>query len=249
MNKPILYLIQLTLLIIICSLGACKSTRDLEALQHMPSDELYEAGHKAMQKHFYSDAIDKFEALDAAYPFGVHAKPAQLSLIYAYFKMGDQPSAVATADRFIHLYPRDENVDYAYYMRGLANFNQDRGVFINFFPIDISHRDPGTMREAYDDFSVLVKRFPKSKYTPDANQRMIYLRNLFAENELHAARFHLKRGANVAAANRASFVIENYSQAPQSAEALRILIAANNALGLEQPSQNAQKIKDLNQEK
>ncbi len=247
--KALLYLIQLSLLIIICSLGACKSTRDLEALQHMPSDELYEAGQQAMTKRFYSDAIDKFEALDAAYPFGVHAKPAQLSLMYAYYKMGDQPSAVATADRFIHLYPRDKNVDYAHYMRGLANFEQDRGVFINFFPVDISKRDPGTMREAYDDFSILVKRFPKSKFTPDANQRMIFLRNLFAEHELHAARYYLKRKANVAAANRASFVIENYSPAPQRQEALSILVAANKALELEQPSKNAQKVKDLNQEK
>lgn len=194
--------------------------------------QLFTTGEKAMVAGNFDDAVKYFESLDSQYPFSPYSEQMLLNLIYAYHRAGDNGAASATAKRFIHLYPRARHVDYAYYMKGVANFEQDHGYFTRFLPMDGALRDVTISREAYNDFATFLKRFPRSQYTPDARQRMLYLRNMFARKEIYAARSFFKRKAYVAAANRASNVVTMYSQSPSTPEALAMMVRANRALGL-----------------
>src|SRR6185369_2527857 len=154
----------------------------------------------------YEKAIKLYEKLEARYPYGRYAQQAQLEIAYAYYKDKDVASALAAADRFIKLHPGHPNVDYAYYLKGLANFNDDLGVLGNmaekFTGQDMTERDPKAARESFDAFRDLVTRFPESKYRADSMERMNYLVNSLASHEVHVARYYMKRGAYVAAANR-----------------------------------------------
>lgn len=199
----------------------------------MTAKQLFADSQKAMAKEEYQSAAKRLEALESMYPFSEYAEKAQMDLIYAYYKEDDFASAAATAERFIHLYPRAKNVDYAFYMKGLANFQQVRGTFANVLPIDESWRDPGTQSQAYADFSLLIQRFPNSKYKTNALQRMIYLRNMFAQKELNVAEYYFERKMYVATAERASYLIKNYPQASSAQPALVLLYRANLAMGLQ----------------
>lgn len=194
--------------------------------------QLFTTGEKAMVAGNFKEAIQYFESLDSQYPFSPYSEQMLLNLIYAYHRAEDNGAASATAKRFIHLYPRARHVDYAYYMKGVANFEQDHGYFTRFLPMDGALRDVTLSREAYNDLATFLKRFPRSEYAPDARQRMIYLRNMFARKEIYAARSYFKRQAYVAAINRASNVVTLYSQSPSTPEALAIMVRANRALGL-----------------
>lgn len=231
------------LIIIILFLTACsswwKNDEEYNPYQGMTSKQLYTTAKKSLHQEQYETAAKQFEAMDTLYPFSKYAQTAQLDLIYAYYKKNDFASAAAAADRFIHLYPRSKNVDYAYYMKGLANFQQPRGTFAHQYGIDEAWRDSGTQSQSYTDFATLVERFPNSKYKTDALQRMIYLRNMFAQHELYVAGYYLKRKMYVAAAERASYLLKNYPQAPGAKEALAILHYANKALGLNKSADNA----------
>jgi outer membrane protein assembly factor BamD len=205
----------------------------------MTAKQIFDEAETALVDEDYSKAIRYYEALDAMYPFSEYSQQGMLDSIYAYYKNDDTALAAATADRYIHLYPRSPNVDYAYYMKGLADFEQPRGTLAKVLPLDASYRDPGTQLQAYTDFSVLVSRYPNSRYAPDARQRMVYLRNMFAQSELNVAEFYMQRKMYVAAANRSSYIVENYPQAPQSEKALVILIKADRALHLDQAADDA----------
>ena len=190
---------------LIAIIAGCSSTKDPVAMfQGQSADRIYQGGQRALAKEEYTSATQHFEALDALYPFNANNEQAQLGLMYAYYENDDNASVVATAERFIRLYPRSEHLDYVYYLKGLANFNQDRGWFLRYAYVDLAQRDPGTMEDAYKDFSQIVQQFPNSRYASDARQRMVYLRNLFAGYELQVAKYYMKKGAYVAAANRAS---------------------------------------------
>ena len=220
-------------------LTACmKKTDDdaqvLSAYRGMKEQQLYDYGVAAIRDEDYANAIKRFEALDTLYPFSEHIKQAQLFLIFAHFKMSDYAQAAASAGRFIHVYPRDKDVDYAYYMRGVANFEQERGTFAKFFNLDPAWRDPGTQANAYQDFVELTRLFPNSKYYSDAIKRMTYLRNQFAQRELHVANYYFKRGRYVAALERAKYVIKHYQQAPQAKDALQLAKKVNSILHLNQ---------------
>lgn len=237
---------RITLPVILLSLlllASCKhwwgAEDDDNPFQGMTAQQIYTEAKDYMAKKLYSDAIKRLEALDTLYPFHDNAEQAEIDLIYAYYKKEDYPSTAATAERFIHLYPRASRVDYAYYMKGLANFNQVRGALANVFPMDKSTRDPGTQSQAYSDFATLVQKFPKSRYTPNALQRMIYLRNMFAHRELHAAYYYYDRKMYVAAEERASYVIKTYPQAPSAKEALAVVYYSNLALGLNDAAHDA----------
>lgn len=237
-------------LIITClwSLSACKhwwggaDDETSNPFQGVPAKTLYTDAKKSLSKKEYTAAIKRLEALDILYPFNDYAEQAGLDLIYAYYKKDDYPSTVVNADRYIHLYPRAKNVDYAYYMKGLANFKQDRGGLANMVAIDTSWRNPGTQSQAYADFSVLVEKFPSSRYKANAMQRMIYLRNEFAQHELNIARFYYERKMYVAAAERANYLLTTYSQAPSAEGALVVLYHANKQLGLTQAANDAKAI-------
>ncbi|MDP3705892.1 MAG: outer membrane protein assembly factor BamD [Legionellaceae bacterium] len=233
------------LLVLILSLTACKhwwggaDDEDNNPFEGYSAHKLYDEGKTALSKKQYTDAIKRFEALDTMYPFNDYAEQAQIDLIYAYYKKEDFPSTAATAERFMHLYPRAKNVDYAYYMKGLANFHQVRGTLANMLPMDISLRDPGTQSQAYSDFATLVQKFPNSRYKPNSLQHMIYLRNMFAQRELNAAIYHYERKMFVAAEERASYLIKTYPQAPSAKIALSIVYHSDMALGLKQAANDA----------
>ena len=163
---------------------------------------LYESAQSGMAAGNYKDAVSRLQALEARFPFGRYAEQSQLEIIYAYYKSSQAEAARAAADRFIRLHANHPNVDYAYYLRGLASFEEDENFLTKIFPLDPSKRDPGAARESFEDFSLLIRRFPSSEYAPDAQRRMRYLKNLLAESELHAARYYIYRGAYMAAANR-----------------------------------------------
>ena len=207
---------------------------------------LYSAAKDAQIDGSWETAAKMLEKLEARYPYGRFAQQAQLELAYVYWKSGEPASALAAADRFIKLHPNHPAVDYAYYLKGLINFNEDLGLIGHLSNQDLSERDPKAAREAFDALSELVTRFPDSKYTPDAIQRMHYLVNALASLEVHVARYYLKRGAYVAAANRAQFAVQTYPQAPAIEEAMFILVAAYEKLNLSNLRDDAARVLQKN---
>lgn len=193
---------------------------------------MFQTAQHDMARKKYARAIKRYEAMDALYPFSPYSEEADLNLIYAYYQNGDSPQATCAADRFTKLYPRSPYVDYAFYMKGLAGFEQDRGWVQKYLPSDLSQRDPGVARQSFDDFGTLIRLFPNSCYAADARQHMIYLRNLLGAYELHVAKYYLRRGAYVGAANRANYIIQHYDGTPSVQEALGVLVLSYNALGL-----------------
>jgi len=196
------------------------------------ANKLYSEAKQAMSDSAYDKAITYFEKLESRYPYGRFAQQAQIDIAYAYWKSGEAVSAVAACDRFIKLHPNHPNVDYVYYLRGLVNFNEDLGMMGLLSQQDMTERDPKGARESFDSFRDLVTRFPDSKYTPDAILRMKYLVNALASLEVHVARYYMKRGAYLAAINRAQFALKNYPQAPATEEALFIMVKAYDLLGM-----------------
>lgn len=219
-----------------------KSEEDKNPYKDMSATQLYSAAQKSLKKKEYATAANQFEAMESMYPFSDYTEQSQMDLIYAYYKNEDYPSSAATAERFIHLYPRAKHVDYAYYMKALANFQQTRGTFAKIFPMDESWRDPGTQTQAFVDFSVFLQKFPDSKYKANALQRMIYLRNMYAQHELNVSYFYFKRKMYVAAIERASYLIKTYPQAPCAQQAMAIMYQANQALGLDKAAEDVAKV-------
>jgi outer membrane protein assembly factor BamD len=196
------------------------------------AQKIYSEAKAAMAEGGYDRAIKLFEKLEARYPYGRYAQQAQLDVAYAYYKTQEPASAIAACDRFIKLHPNHPNVDYAYYLKGLVNFNEDLGLLGNLANQDLSERDPKGARESFDTFKELVTRFPESKYTPDAHQRMRYLVDALASHEVHVSRYYYRRGAYLAAANRAQTAVKTYPQTPAVEEALYLLMKSYEAMGM-----------------
>lgn len=210
------------------------------------ASKLYSEAKAALDGGDYETAIKYYESLEARYPFGRYAQQAILEEAYAYYKYDEPDSAITAADRFIKTYPQHPNVDYAYYLKGLANFNRNMGLVERYLPQDPAQRDPGSMRQSFNDFAELVKRFPNSKYAEDARQRMIYLRNNLAQYEVHVANHYIRRGAYVAAANRAQYVVEHYQQTPAVADALAILAESYTNMGIQELAADTLRVLELN---
>lgn len=185
----------------------------------------------AMKDRDYDKAIKYFETLQSRYPHGRYAVNAEMQVAYAYYKKQDAAAAIATAERFIKLHPNHPNVDYMYYLKGLATFNE-RGIVEKVTAQQISDRDPKSLRESFASFKELSTRFPESRYTPDAIERMGYLVNALAEHEMHVARYYMKRQAYLAAVNRCQYVLETYPKTPAVEEALVTMVSAYDLLGL-----------------
>ena len=194
----------------------------------------------------YEKAIKLYEALESRYPFGEDSAQTELDIAYAYYKNNDPDSAIAAADRFIKMNPRSPGVDYAYYLKGLVNYNRGIGFVDRFLPTDTSQRDQGTAHDALVNFEELIRRFPQSKYVPDARLRMIALKNNLAMYEVHVARYYMKRKAYVAAANRASTVIEKYQRTAAVPYALLVLQEAYTNLNMEDLAQDTARVYELN---
>lgn len=212
-------------------LSACASQRALDEAQHDPI-KLYELGREALEREHYETAIRHFENLSARFPFGEYAQQAQLDTAYAYYMFNEPESAISAAELFIRNYPRHPDVDYAYYLRGLANFDQTRAFLDDLMKEDPARRDPRTAIESFRHFAELVRRYPDSPYAADAVQRMTHLRNYLARHELHVADFYMRRKAYIAAVSRARHVIENYPGTPAATSALDVMARAYDALGL-----------------
>ncbi|MDF1527853.1 MAG: outer membrane protein assembly factor BamD [Sedimenticola sp.] len=212
------------------------------------AQKFYSEASFAMSDGDYETAIKYFEGLESRYPFGRYAMQAQLDVSYAYYKDGNHEAAIAAADRFIRLHPRDPHVDYAYYLKGIVNFNRNLSFITRFIPTDTSQRDPGSTIDSFNDFAELVGRFPESQYAEDARKRMFYLRNNLASHEVHVARYYMKRGAYLAAANRCVTVIEKYQRTPAVKDALEIMITAYDKLGLEELSADAKRVMAMNKQ-
>ncbi|MTI15230.1 outer membrane protein assembly factor BamD [Sansalvadorimonas verongulae] len=219
-------------------LAAC-SSNDVKVPENLTEAQLYQKASEQLENSNYSGAVDSLRALESRYPFGPFAEQAQLDLIFAYYKSMEPEAARASAERFIRLHPQNPNVDYAYYMRGLASNTADLGLVERYVPVDLSRRDPGQARQSFNQFSELLRRFPDSRYAPDARQRMIYLRNRLARYELHAADYYMKRKAYVAAINRGRYIVEHLQGTPSVEEALGIMVEGYQHLGLNQPADDA----------
>ena len=212
--------------------AACSSNKP-EVDENLSETELYQQAQDDLNSNSYNNAIAKLKALESRYPFGRYAEQAQLELIYAYYKNVEPEAAKSAAERFIRLHPQHANVDYAYYLKGLASFDQDRGLIARFLPLDLTKRDPGAARDSYNEFAQLTSRYPNSRYAPDAKARMIYLRNLLAAYEIHAGRYYLTRQAYVAAANRGRYVVENLQETPSVGDGLALMVEAYQRLDLD----------------
>ena len=194
--------------------------------------KLYSEAKDAQKDGSWDKAAKYLEKLESRFPYGRYAQQAQLELGYVYWKSGESGSALAACDRFIKLHPNHPAVDYVYYLKGLINFNDDLGFAGFISSQDPTERDPKSARQAFDTLRELVTRFPDSKYTPDATKRLNYLLNAMAAQEIHVARYYYKRGAYVAAANRAQLVVKTYTGAPATEEALYIMVISYDKLGM-----------------
>ncbi|HAF02122.1 MAG TPA: outer membrane protein assembly factor BamD [Methylophilaceae bacterium] len=205
---------------------------ELDDTKGWQADRIYAAGQEKMQDKDYDKAIVYFQKLESRFPHGAYAQQAQLEIAYAYYKKDDAVQCTAAADRFIKLHPNHPNIDYAYYLKGLATFNE-RGIIEKLTDQEINDRDPKTLKLSFAAFKDLTDRYPKSKYFKDATQRMVYIVNALAQHELHVARYYMQRTAYVAALNRAKYVIEYYPNSTGVEEALVIMVSAYDNMEME----------------
>ena len=228
-------------------LAACGSTPSInDETSGWSAQKIYTEAREEMRGGGWDKAIKLLESLEAKYPFGRYAQQAQIDIAYSYWKSNDLTSAVAACDRFVKLYPNHEFLDYVYYLRGLVLFNEDLGLLGKVSRQDPTERDSRASRESFDTFKILVDRFPDSKYADDARLRLKYLVNALARYEVHVAGYYLRRGAYVAAANRAQFMIQTYPNAPVQEEALYIMMAAYEAMGLNDLRDDTKRVLDRN---
>ena len=206
------------------------------------ADRLYREAHDNMVSGNYSRATKLFESLESRFPYGRYAQQAILESAYSNYRSGETAAAIAATDRFIRTYPNHPNVDYAYYLKGLANFREDQGLLGYVYEVDLSEREPKAMRESFDTFKELVTKYPQSKYASDAEARMRYLTNSLALYEVKVGRYYWNRGAYVAAANRAQLALASYPRTPANEDALDLLARSYDRLGLTQLRDDALRV-------
>lgn len=230
---------------LIISLAACSSAPEkFEEDKSISADELYIDAQHEMRDQNYEKAIKKWEKLLSRFPYGRYAQQAQIETAYAYYKQSEPAPALAAVDRFLKQYPNNPHNDYVYYLKGAINFNPTLGFLDSLFPNEPSERDQASMRESFDAFKELVTRFPDSKYAPDARVRMQYLINTLAESEIHVATYYMRRGAQLAAVNRAKAVLTDFPQSPQTRNALKIMVLAYDEMGQTALRDDAQRVLD-----
>ncbi len=240
MRKNLLTLFALFLAV---SLTACGLfSEKVDETISWPAGKLYREAKEELRNGNYEKAIEYYEKLESRYPFGVYAQQAQMDIAYAYYRDNEPAQALVATERFIKLHPNHPNIDYMYYLRGLINFN-DRVGFLNFaFQQDLSERDPKAAQDAFESFKLLVTRYPDSVYSKDAIYRMKYLLTMMAKYEVHVAKYYYRRGAYLAAANRAQRAITNYPDSFVVEEALYILVESYKKMGLYDLSDDANRI-------
>ncbi len=228
-------------------LGGCGLLPDqVDETAGWSAQKIYTEAKGALNEGSYERAITLFERLEARYPYGRFAQQAQIEVAYAHYKKNEPALAIAAADRFIRLHPNHPHVDYAYYLKGLATFNEDLGLLGGLQNQDLSERDPKGAQESFDTFRELVMRFPESRYAADARQRMQYLVNSLSAHEVHVSRYYYRRGAYVAAINRAQTALTNYPGTPATEEALFLMVKSYDALGMTELRDDADRVMRMN---
>ena len=236
--------LKFLLIAFMLSLSACS------LLQSEPPDEtrnwsaqkLYAEARDELNAGGYDKAVKYFEKLESRYPFGTYAQQAQMDIAYAHYRAGDQALALAAVERFIKLHPNHPNVDYMYYLRGLINFNDKLSLFDFVSRQDLTERDPKAVREAFDSFKLLIDRYPNSVYAKDARDRLAYLVNAMAQYDVHVADYYYRRGAYLAAANRAQQVVREFKDSPAVEDALYIMARSYDALGMTELRDDANRV-------
>lgn len=231
-----------TVLATMATLLAACSTAPIDKTAGMSPNQLYAEAKTEMSSSQWDKAVPLLEKLEARAAGTPLAQQAQLDKAYAQFKAGEQAQALATLERFMKLHPASPAMDYAIYLKGIVNFNDDLGLLSSITRQDLAERDQKAAKESFESFKELSVRFPDSKYTPDARQRMNYIVGSLAQYEVHVARYYYKRGAYLAAANRAQQCLTDYRDVPATEEALFILYKSYDALGMDKLRDDARRI-------
>ena len=229
-------LFRLSYILLIMTLSGCSSLGSIfeekDPTVGLTASQLYAQGKEFLDAADFNNAIKLFEILEARYPFGKYSTQAMLDISYAYYASNQKDEAIIEINRFIRLYPNHPNVSYAYYLRALSNFDKDANIISRFFGHDPSRYDVTDLKNSFNDFTTVVNRFPDSKYADDSINRLRYIKNQIARNELYIAKYYDKRSANIAAIERVKFMLENYGGTPSSEEGLVILVKNYNDLKL-----------------
>lgn len=248
--RPLLRPALLLLLAMVLATSGCARLKgvfkDKDANEGVPVTELYQKGHQQMVNGNWTSATTVFKRLVAQYPYGPYTEQALMETAYAQFKSGRNEEAISTIDRFIRTYPTHRNIPYFYYLRGLVNSNRDTVFLQKVWTLDSSRRDLATPTQAYNDFKIVTERYPNSRYAADARQRMVELRNLFARHELDVGLYYLRRGAWVAAADRATHMIETYPGSMYQDDAVAIMAEAYTRLGNDKLAADARRVLETN---
>jgi len=199
---------------------------ELEVDLNSGEQQMYRRAQRFLDTSNFDLAISALQQLESRYPFGKYAEQAQLELIYAHHGAYQSEAAIEAADRFIRLHPQHPSVDYAYYMKGVSAYDMNENFFSSLIPSDDSKRDVSGVREAFDEFTQLLTRYPNSRYAQDARARMVYIRNMLARHEIHVANYYFKRGAYMAALKRGQNVVENMQQTTAVADGLAVMAQA-----------------------
>jgi outer membrane protein assembly factor BamD len=243
------FALRTVLLVLVIALAGCSlfhHGKKGDPLDTLPVEQLYQKGVDALGIGNNDLASRAFTRLIARFPFGPYTEQSQINLAYAQYKDSKPDDAYSTINRFIKTYPTHKHIDYAFYLRGLINFNRSGGFLERYVGQDMTQRDQANAHQSFDDFGALVTRYPQSAYTADARQRMIYLRNLMAQADLNVALFYLKRNAFVASSNRAKAVIDTYPQTPQAGDALAVMMLSYKRLGQDKLADDAERVLKLN---
>jgi outer membrane protein assembly factor BamD len=229
------FFLRLVACVAFLAIAGCSLLPDVvDETTNLNAEQLYKLAHDAMVEGNYTRAVKLFETLEARFPYGRYAQQAILELAYSNYRAGETAAAVAACDRLIRTFPNNQNVDYAYYLKGLVNFREDQGLLGYVYELDLAEREPKGMRESFAAFKELVARFPDSRYAPDSIDRMLYLTNALGKYEVIVARYYYNRGAYVAAINRAQAAIVGYPKTMSNEAALDILARSYDKLGLVQ---------------
>lgn len=216
----------------VLALSACGTSPKDEVGEGVSNEKLYAEAKEDAADGNYETASKKLEKLEGRAAGTLLSQQAQIDLAYAYYKTGEKAQALAKLERFIRLHPTSPAIDYALYLQGVINFNDDLGLFGALARQDLSERDQQASRDSYESFRQLVERFPNSAYAPDARLRMNYIVNSLAAYEVHVARYYYRRGGYLAAANRAQHAVQEYRGTPAVEEALFLMVVSYDRLGL-----------------
>lgn len=236
--------LTLVALALVLNLAGCRKDRD--DMEERSAEELYTKGKESLDNGSWGTCIAAYKALQTRYPFGRYTEQSMLDISYCFFRSSEREQALSTLDRFIRTYPAHPNVDYAYYLKGLVNYEENLGFLERIMPDRVRDRDQSSAQDAFVDFGELIRRFPDSRYVPDARQRMVFLRNNLAAYELIVAEYYLRRNANIAAANRARYALEVYPNTPQAPDALVVLHKAYSKLDLTELADGTMAVLELN---